>query len=786
MKKLLILAICCITATSACHAQIPFNRLPQEGKWITAPGANPNGYGVYYFRKDIRLTEVPQNFKIRITADNRYILYVNGQEASLGPARGDIKHWNYETVDIVRLLKTGNNVIAAEVWNEGSGLAGAAFSCRTALMIDGTGNSDIADTNDSWFCMQDKAYSPLSVNWGGYIAVCPGETVDMHKHVAEWKDEVCDSTQWQHAEMIAIPVYKNKGSIVGEAPAWQLVPSALPQTELSKQRIARVRLSNMKLPKNFPAEKTNVTIPANTNARLLLDNNVETNAYLSLVFSRGNDATISVKYQESLYNTPSSKGNRNDVAGKFIAGRKDSIISNGKDCQNFTTLFWRTYRYIQIDVCTKKEPLVINDIYGTFTGFPFTLKAKLDTKDTELQKIFETGWRTARLCAGETYMDCPYYEQMQYLGDTRIQALISLFDTGDDRLVKKFLNMADLSREVEGLTESRYPAHVPQFIPGYSLIYICSLHDYMMYGGDNGFVKDKLSGMSQILQYFKKFQKDGGCLENLPWWNFTDWVDGHGWNIGTAPKGKDGCSAPYDLQLLMAYQAAADLEHHLGTAQQEDSYRTDITRLKKAIQDKYWDAGRGLYADDSEHTSFSQHTNALAIITEMATGNEANKIGQKLTTDKSLAPASLYFSFYVQAALTKAGFGDDYLSWLGIWRENLRQGLTTWAETSDIDGSRSDCHAWGASPNIELFRIVLGINSDAPAFAKVRIEPHLGTLKDIGGEMPHPQGMIKTHYQINKGILKAVIQLPESVTGVFVWKGKENTLHGGQNEINMQ
>ena len=141
-------------------------------------------------------------------------------------------------------------------------------------MIDGTGNSDIADTNDSWFCMQDKAYSPLSVNWGGYIAVCPGEIVDMHKHFAEWEDENCDSTQWQHAEMIVIPVYKNKGSIVGEAPAWQLVPSALPQMELSKQRIARVRLFEYEIAKEFPSRKTNVTIPANTNARLLLDNNV--------------------------------------------------------------------------------------------------------------------------------------------------------------------------------------------------------------------------------------------------------------------------------------------------------------------------------------------------------------------------------------------------------------------------------------------------------------------------------------------------------------------------------
>ncbi|MEP6952342.1 MAG: hypothetical protein ABI863_23825 [Ginsengibacter sp.] len=48
-----------------------------------------------------------------------------------------------------------------------------------------------------------------------------------------------------------------------------------------------------------------------------------------------------------------------------------------------------------------------------------------------------------------------------------------------------------------------------------------------------------------------------------------------------------------------------------------------------------------------------------------------------------------------------------------IWKDNLANGLTTWAE-GGINGSRSDCHAWGASPNIEFFRTVLGIDTDAP------------------------------------------------------------------------
>jgi hypothetical protein len=104
-------------------------------------------------------------------------------------------------------------------------------------------------------------------------------------------------------------------------------------------------------------------------------------------------------------------------------------------------------------------------------------------------------------------------------------------------------------------------------------------------------------------------------------------------------------------------------------------------------------------------------------------------------------------------------------------------GLTTWAETSDISTSRSDCHAWGSSPNIEFFRIVLGVDSDAPAFAKVKIEPHLGDLKEVEGVVPHPQGEIQVVYKPGS----AAITLPGTVSGSFVWQGKKYPLKAGKN-----
>jgi hypothetical protein len=156
-----------------------------------------------------------------------------------------------------------------------------------------------------------------------------------------------------------------------------------------------------------------------------------------------------------------------------------------------------------------------------------------------------------------------------------------------------------------------------------------------------------------------------------------------------------------------------------------------------------------------------------------------------MLADTSLAPASIYFKFYLHQALTKAGLGNDYMSWLDKWRENMKLGLTTWAETSDVSTSRSDCHAWGSSPNIEFFRTILGIDSDAPGFSKVLITPHLGSITDISGEMPHPNGTIAVSYKLKQGAMQVEIDLPGKTSGNFLWKGKTHSLKPGRNSLNL-
>ncbi|MCP9236192.1 family 78 glycoside hydrolase catalytic domain [Lewinella sp. JB7] len=763
-------------------------------QWITVPETDPEAYGVYLFRKEIEVAGVPDSFPMLITADNQYELFVNGSFVNRGAAKGDLDHWNYDRLDLAPFLIAGTNSLAVRVWNAGDFRQEAQISYGTGLIVQAASPiSAPINTGDSWVCRQDRSYRPVPVSvYGprpgmigmyGYYVAGPGDRVDMAQRIDRWETIDFDDSEWQPARAVSPGVPRNTVGMDARQP-WRLVPSPIPPMQRTPERFAAVRrAAGVTVPDDFLAGTDPLTIPAGTTATLLLDQSYLTNAFPTITLGGGAGASVVLTYAEALYEDDlRTKNNRNEVEGKTILGRQDSIFTDGTAGQTFTPLSYRTYRYVQVEITTAEDPLTIADISAVAVGFPFERRAKLSSPLPEMDTLLDIGWRTARMCAMDTYMDCPYWEQLQYIGDTRIQALVSLYETGDDRLVKNALNLMHFSRQPEGITTSRYPTNIKQIIGPFSLWYIGMLRDYMWYGTDRAFIQDKLFGVRQILDYFGNFQDANGSLRDLPNWSFTDWVEG--WPRGIAPLDDDGHSAVLDLQLLLAFEHATQLEAELGMTVFAQQYREQAERLATTIRDQYWDAGRGLFADTKAHDHYSQHANSLAILAGIVPEKDRAALANRMLDDEDLAPASIYFRYYLHRALAEAGMGNDYLDWLDVWRTNLELGLTTWAEDSDVAGARSDCHAWGSSPNIEFYRTVLGIDSSAPHFRSVRIEPHLGNIRRISGEIPHPAGSISADYDLDAGTAR--IHLPADVYGLFVWRGKTTPLTGGANRLDLK
>ncbi|HWP99547.1 MAG TPA: alpha-L-rhamnosidase C-terminal domain-containing protein [Vicinamibacterales bacterium] len=769
-----------------------------RARWISVAGAPAGEFGVYHFRRAFELPEPPRRFIVHVTADNRYQLYVNGERVAWGPARGDLTRWRYETLDLAPWLRQGRNVVAAVVWNFGPLAPLAQISAETGFLLQGEGEAEgVVDTGPGWTGIRNEAYAGIPVSAEevrGYYAAGPGERLEAARYPWGWERPDFDDRAWPGVR-VGPP---GAGRYAQDSPSrWMLVPREIPMMEERPERLRAVRRAVLEssaeggvarqaplpVPEDFPQQPGAIAVPPRSTARLLLDQGQLTTAFPELVVRGGRAARITLRYAEALFEQPkgTQKGHRDRIEGKHFAGFGDVLVADGAH-RTFRPLWWRAYRYLELVVETRDDPLTIEDVRSVYTGYPFVRRARFDAESDELDRILAVGWHTARLCAHETYMDCPYYEQLQYAGDTRIQALVSLYMSGDARLMRTAIELLDSSRTAEGLTFSRAPSRLQQYIPPFSLWWIGMLHDFWRYQDDPAFVRVHLPGVRAVLSFFSERRKPNGSLGRLPWWNFVDWTGS--WRAGVPPAEPDGSSAPIDLQLLLAYGWAAELEEALGSRALAAEYRQAEAELRRTVAALYWDAGRGLFADTPARASFSQHTNALAVLARVVEGDAARQVVERLLADRSLTKASIYFQFYVHEAVRLAGLGDRYLGLLDDWRGMLALGLTTWAETADP--TRSDCHAWGSSPNIQLFRTVLGIDSLAPGFRRVLVRPFPGSLARVTGAIPHPRGEVAVSLDRRGGRLIAEIALPDGVDGELEWAGRRRPLPSGRSRVELE
>jgi hypothetical protein len=787
---------------------------------VTHPTAPLREPLVLHFRRSLELPSVPASYIVRVSADNRFILYVNGNRVGDGPARGDLTHWRYERFDIAPLLKSGNNLISATVWNFGVFAPIAQMSDRTAFLLESeaTGAPGIS-TPKGWLVKEEPGQRPLGRNTvtlkNAYFASGPGEEIDASKYDWNWKSDT-EASGWVPA---ASPMrdsifegvsHAHSADTTGDNP-WGLIPDELPHMEYSETGPGAVVRTELSEGASIPGEPGKiastvdtkssdferfpdnaVSVSAGRHIHLLFDRKTLTTAYPELTVSGGKGSHIVLTYSEALYDDKGQKGDRDAIDYTDSNGAKhprralgltDSFLPDGGRHRTFMPLWWRTWRYLDLDITTGSDPLTLESFKAFFSAYPFQELATFQSADPDLAKIWEISWRTARDDAHETYMDTPYYEQLQYVGDTRIQALISYTVAGDDRLGRQALAAFDQSRLPEGITRSRYPSSLPQNIPTFSLIWVGMLHDYWMYRPDPQIVRDELPGTRGVLTWFAKYEQPDGLLEELPWWSFIDWVPS-----GTIPTyDSHGESCVTTLQYLGALIDAADLEKNLGDPTLAQRYQTRLDHVRTGLTSKCWVPAQALLADNPDKKNFSQQANILGVLYDVIPKDRQQDVLRRMlaiepgSTPNGTLSASYYFRFYLARALDHAGLADEYLKSLDPWRKLLPLHFSTWPE---IPGdTRSDSHAWSAHPIYDLLTLVAGIEPASPGFATVRIAPHLGALDHLTAAFPHSHGDIKIEYHRNGSGLDALITLPQAVNGQFVFNGRSWPLKSGVNKI---
>lgn len=764
-----------------------------KGWWQAQWCAHPDGPGqdpaLFLFRKTISFDTVPEHFVVHVSADQRYQLFVNGTRAAYGPARGDLLHWRFETIDLAPYLHSGDNVIGAKVWSAGIMAPWAQITAHTAFILQGdTDMEKSLNTPGGWKVYRDTSWTPTprpGVRLHGHVTG-PNEKFDASLYPWDWMDPAFEPGEdWKS------PVFVGDGvpsGLLGDGSSlWKLTPRTIPLMMEKPERFLKVvRAKGAKPEDGFLDGSAPLVIPAKSKAVILLDREELTNGYPEIEVSGGKGAVIRLSYEESLFKYPEVdmgrliKGSRNDTKKCAIRSdyKFDEFLPSGGATRVMSPLWWRTFRFLQMDVRTGDEPLEIRDVRIIATGYPFDITAKFEASDPTLQTIWDTGRRTAMLCAGETYFDCPYYEQLQYGGDTRVQMMISYYMSGDDRLARNAIELLADSRMPEGLTMSRYPTRMFQVIPTFSLAWIGMIRDHYMMYGDDSVAKEHLWAMREILAWFEARQLENGLLGNLTWWNFVDWS----WPGGVPPGATDARgSSVMSLIYVLALRDAADMEEVLGHADQARQDRALADQTAAAAQKLCWDDKKQLMADTPARDTYSQHAAILGVLAGAIPESQRRPAIDAALADPAMAQVTLYFRYYLHRAVEKAGLGDRYLDMLQPWRDMLDMGLTTWPETPSEP--RSDCHAWSAAPTADLLSLVCGVKPETPGFKTVRIEPHIGSLEWVRCEVPSPRGMIRVSLEKKANQIQADIELPDNTPGVFVLNGESTTLKPGKQSL---
>jgi hypothetical protein len=527
-------------------------------------------------------------------------------------------------------------------------------------------------------------------------------------------------------------------------------------------------------------------IPANTRRRVILDLGDYFCFYPELTVSGGKGSMIRLQWAESLYDDAQGerKTNRNDIAGKWFIGIGDTFRPDGGSSRKFDTLWWHAGRYAELIIDTEGEALNLNAFRLLETRYPLQMEGSISSSDGRLNQVVSTSFRTLQMCAHETYMDCPYWEQLMYVGDTRIQSLVTYVSTLDDRLTRKALDMFRASRNNHlGLVNCSYPDQGGKHISSFSLWWVAMVYDYALWRGDPALVRDLMGSVREELDRLLCQRASNGAVKLPISWNFMDWQTSpsEAWSSGTPPHGADRLNAAYHLQMIHTLELAAKLEAYLGETELELRARRLAQELGSVVEQLFWNEQRGLFADDTGHQHYSEHPQVLSILCESISPTLKRRLMPEMLKATELMRTSVYFDHYTFEALSSTRHMEALLARLEPWFGMEANGLRTTPEIF-LDTTRSDCHAWGAHPIYHLYTNLLGIRPASMGFTSVVIRPQLGALTSLHGKLPHSKGFIEAKVECLGDCYWLVeVALPNGLPGDLVWGNKSYPLQEGRN-----
>ena len=794
-----------------------------------------------FFRREFDLAVRPESAAIRITADSRYQLFVNGTRVGRGPVRSPGYLRRYDTYDVAELLNPGHNVFAVLVHVYGQDTAWYELGPRYPRSIFGDGglwieaDMEAGDSTQTllsdaqWSCLNSDAWvqDTPSAGWGqGRI-----EDVDAARLPEGWTEVGFDDSNWDKArEMVWEGIEYECDMGWGPHEAFPTIePNDLPS--LDEREIFATKLCGQYAVTPDPSKDIGQRLYEEGFAPVR-DGMVDQSAALlsaeGVTTIRTTDCDVSILVDFGPIHTGypfiEIEAEGGEVIELAASEKIEGDFTNSSvemprierpthlDCaqifrykarpgiQRHEKFDWTGIRYLQLMVRDAPNGIKIRKLGSVLSSYPVGERGNFECSDQVLNNLWNVGRYTAIQCTSDAWCDGPGREKRQWLGDGLIHYLIdaAAFGPGTQAVDRQFLRAGAESQRPDGLIQMFTPGDHHRdgvAIADFPLHWITACDHYLMHSGDLDFVASIYPAVQKALQWYEPHLNLDGLIVNPPLWRFVEW----------AALDKSGISAAINGLYLLALKAARSIAIALEFGHAEALYQCKIDTVTNSLRSYFWDDQRGLYADACHPETgklsrrFSQQTNALMILSGAAPDNQISVLlstiakhentrvspmpplvmgDQDFDEDLHIVRANTFFAHFLYDALIKTGMVTQALAFM---RTNLGPMLEAGAQTiwESYDPTASLCHAFSASPVYHLSAGVLGVRPTAPGFQSFTITPQAGDLDWAKGTYPTPDGEIEVSWHINGDRMQISVIAPSGLQGTLIAPNGWHFVGGG-------
>jgi alpha-L-rhamnosidase len=743
------------------------------------------------FRKTFDLQEVPSEAPARITADSRYVLWVNGREVGRGPARSQPYRQRYDSYDLAPFLSAGRNVIAVLVTYYGRAMsfwqpAPAGSNTDAALVFEAQIGDRMLVSDDSWRVQRSAGWSLFAGTHGGEGV--PVEIVDAREIPRGWREVEFDDSDWRQAPLLPA---RHPASLAETRPPTypfgRLLPRGISQLLGDRVGPTRVLDSSTRTPGEWTSDH-----PVHRVIQALLADVVSTDTpalpatfglgpgqvhHLSVDFGRivagfvelDIDAppgvVVEMYYREKVFRPElAAKGEDPETGARYVsAGSADGFSAVELNGLRYLHLIFHADRTVSV---TLSRLEVREHLY------PRTGGAYFRSDDPRLDALYRAGIRTVQLNSLDAYTDCPTREQRAWVGDAVVHQMVDLATNEDWGLARNYLELSDSPRPdgiLPMVVASDIEASGGLTIPDWSLSWIHGLHIQYWHDGDLDKVQRHLPTAERVLRWYTSYVDDRGTIADVPEWNLVDWAS-------IFVSGRSSILTALWARGLSEFAELADDTGNAGSA----AWARELYDAAAHGYEDFWDADRGLYIDHildgQRQPAASQAAQASAIISGLAPrerwsslvdlmtdpqrlvvrswigsetgGYDRERIVEQMRgiqridwdPEREMVIAEPFFSYAVHDAVARAGRAELLIDLVRRWEEFLVDGYDTFGECW---GWGTPVHGWSSTPTKDLVWYVLGVTPAEPGYRRVRVAPRLGQLRECAGAVPTPHGLIE-------------------------------------------